>query len=102
MHYNRDFGIECRIARFHNIYGPYGTWKGGREKAPAAFCRKVSAQQHLRRRLLLAVWLQHSTISRLGAGRLTCAQRCTCSVSAAADSCVAPLLLLFAGIEQQD
>lgn len=41
MHYNRDFGIECRIARFHNIYGPHGTWKGGREKAPAAFCRKV-------------------------------------------------------------
>ncbi|KAF5830500.1 sugar nucleotide epimerase [Dunaliella salina] len=40
-HYNHDFGIECRIARFHNIYGPYGTWKGGREKAPAAFCRKV-------------------------------------------------------------
>ncbi|PRW18290.1 GDP-mannose 3,5-epimerase 2 [Chlorella sorokiniana] len=41
MHYNKDFGIECRIARFHNIYGPYGTWKGGREKAPAAFCRKA-------------------------------------------------------------
>lgn len=41
MHYTRDFGIECRIARFHNIYGPHGTWKGGREKAPAAFCRKV-------------------------------------------------------------
>jgi nucleoside-diphosphate-sugar epimerase len=41
MHYNRDFGIECRVARFHNIYGPHGTWKGGREKAPAAFCRKV-------------------------------------------------------------
>lgn len=41
MHYNKDFGIECRIARFHNIYGPFGTWKGGREKAPAAFCRKV-------------------------------------------------------------
>ncbi|PNW88209.1 hypothetical protein CHLRE_01g019250v5 [Chlamydomonas reinhardtii] len=40
-HYNKDFGIECRIARFHNIYGPHGTWKGGREKAPAAFCRKV-------------------------------------------------------------
>ncbi|KAK9801920.1 hypothetical protein WJX73_004107 [Symbiochloris irregularis] len=40
-HYDKDFGIECRIARFHNIYGPYGTWKGGREKAPAAFCRKV-------------------------------------------------------------
>jgi GDP-D-mannose 3',5'-epimerase len=41
MHYGKDFGIECRIARFHNIYGPYGTWKGGREKAPAAFCRKA-------------------------------------------------------------
>lgn len=40
-HYNKDFGIECRIARFHNIYGPHGTWKGGREKAPAAFCRKA-------------------------------------------------------------
>lgn len=41
IHYNQDFGMECRIARFHNIYGPHGTWTGGREKAPAAFCRKV-------------------------------------------------------------
>ncbi|KAJ9512818.1 hypothetical protein QJQ45_029435 [Haematococcus lacustris] len=40
-HYNHDFGMDCRVARFHNIYGPHGTWKGGREKAPAAFCRKV-------------------------------------------------------------
>jgi len=40
MHYDADFGMECRIGRFHNIYGPFGTWKGGREKAPAAFCRK--------------------------------------------------------------
>lgn len=40
-HYMADFGIQCRVARFHNIYGPYGTWKGGREKAPAAFCRKA-------------------------------------------------------------
>uniref|UniRef100_A0A7S0VEM3 NAD-dependent epimerase/dehydratase domain-containing protein n=1 Tax=Polytomella parva TaxID=51329 RepID=A0A7S0VEM3_9CHLO len=40
-HYGQDFGIEVRLARFHNIYGPHGTWKGGREKAPAAFCRKV-------------------------------------------------------------
>lgn len=39
--YQEDFGIEMRIARFHNIYGPHGTWKGGREKAPAAFCRKA-------------------------------------------------------------
>lgn len=42
-YYMKDFGIECRVARFHNIYGPHGTWKGGREKAPAAFCRKVLA-----------------------------------------------------------
>jgi GDP-D-mannose 3',5'-epimerase len=41
MHYQKDFGIQVRIARFHNIYGPQGTWKGGREKAPAAFCRKA-------------------------------------------------------------
>jgi len=40
MHYQKDFGLQVRIARFHNIYGPQGTWKGGREKAPAAFCRK--------------------------------------------------------------
>jgi GDP-D-mannose 3', 5'-epimerase len=40
--YGRDFeGLNVRIARFHNIYGPRGTWKGGREKAPAAFCRKA-------------------------------------------------------------
>jgi len=39
--YGRDFGMNIRIARFHNIYGPRGTWKGGREKAPAAFCRKA-------------------------------------------------------------
>jgi GDP-D-mannose 3',5'-epimerase len=38
--YGKDFGIESRIARFHNIYGPHGTWKGGREKSPAAFVRK--------------------------------------------------------------
>eukprot|EP00762_Andalucia_godoyi_P005084 ANDGO_03925.mRNA.1 GDP-mannose 3 len=43
IHYGQDFGIAVRIARFHNIYGPQGTWKGGREKAPAAFCRKAFA-----------------------------------------------------------
>ena len=37
----RNYGLEVRIARFHNIFGPYGTWKGGKEKAPAAMCRKV-------------------------------------------------------------
>jgi len=40
-HYYQDFGLETRIARFHNVYGPDGTWHGGREKAPAAICRKV-------------------------------------------------------------
>jgi GDP-D-mannose 3', 5'-epimerase len=39
--YNRNYGIPVRIARFHNIYGPLGTWRGGKEKAPAAICRKV-------------------------------------------------------------
>ena len=39
--YGRDFPMEIRVARFHNIYGPRGTWQGGREKAPAAFCRKA-------------------------------------------------------------
>ncbi len=41
-HYRQDYGIETRIVRFHNIYGPLGTWTGGREKAPAAMCRKVA------------------------------------------------------------
>ena len=40
-HFEEDFGLECRVARFHNVYGPFGTWEGGREKAPAAICRKV-------------------------------------------------------------
>jgi GDP-D-mannose 3',5'-epimerase len=41
-YYREDFGIETRIARFHNIFGPLGTWDGGREKAPAALCRKIA------------------------------------------------------------
>jgi nucleoside-diphosphate-sugar epimerase len=41
-HYREDYGIQTRIVRFHNIYGPLGTWDGGREKAPAAMCRKVA------------------------------------------------------------
>ncbi|HET6198367.1 MAG TPA: NAD-dependent epimerase/dehydratase family protein, partial [Acetobacteraceae bacterium] len=40
-HFTEDFGMETRVARFHNVYGPHGTWEGGREKAPAAMCRKV-------------------------------------------------------------
>jgi nucleoside-diphosphate-sugar epimerase len=40
--FNRDYGLEVRISRYHNIYGPYGVYEGGREKAPAALCRKVA------------------------------------------------------------
>ena len=40
--YNRNYGMQCRVARYHNIFGPEGTWDGGKEKAPAAMCRKVA------------------------------------------------------------
>jgi GDP-D-mannose 3', 5'-epimerase len=40
-HFREDFGLTTRVARYHNVYGPNGTWDGGREKAPAAICRKV-------------------------------------------------------------
>lgn len=43
LHYGEDLGFKARIVRFHNIFGPLGTWEGGREKAPAALCRKVAA-----------------------------------------------------------
>ena len=42
MHYREDYGLETRIVRFHNIFGERGTWDGGREKAPAALCRKIA------------------------------------------------------------
>lgn len=42
-YYTEEHGLETRVARFHNIYGPEGTWRGGREKVPAAMCRKVAA-----------------------------------------------------------
>jgi GDP-D-mannose 3',5'-epimerase len=41
-HFTEDYGLETRVARLHNVYGPHGTWEGGREKAPAAICRKVA------------------------------------------------------------
>lgn len=44
--YGRNYGIEARVARYHNIYGPEGTWTGGKEKAPAAVCRKVAAARN--------------------------------------------------------
>lgn len=46
MHYREDYGLETRIVRFHNIFGPYGTWEGGREKAPAALCRKMAVAKY--------------------------------------------------------
>ena len=42
LYYADEFGLETRIVRFHNVYGPYGTYDGGREKVPAALCRKVA------------------------------------------------------------
>jgi GDP-D-mannose 3', 5'-epimerase len=44
-HFTEDFGLETRVARYHNVYGPFGTYDGGREKAPAAVCRKVIQAQ---------------------------------------------------------
>ena len=55
-HFMEDYGIEFRIARYHNIYGPFGTYDGGREKAPAALCRKIiKAKKKMRIRLKYGV-----------------------------------------------
>lgn len=54
-HFLEDYGLECRVARFHNSYGPHGTWRGGREKAPAAICRKV-AEAKLTGRHVVDLW----------------------------------------------
>ena len=54
-HFMEDFGIQVRIARYHNIYGPYGTYDGGREKAPAALCRKV-IQARINNKDTIDVW----------------------------------------------
>jgi GDP-D-mannose 3',5'-epimerase len=50
MHYREEYGIETRIVRFHNIFGPEGTWDGGREKAPGALCRKIAVAKLARKR----------------------------------------------------
>jgi nucleoside-diphosphate-sugar epimerase len=60
-HFTEDFGLETRVARYHNVYGPHGTWDGGREKAPAAVCRKV----------IQAVLSGSGTIEIWGDGRQT-------------------------------
>jgi nucleoside-diphosphate-sugar epimerase len=54
-HFREDFGVHTRVARFHNVYGPNGTWDGGREKAPAAICRKV-ARAKLSGELDIEIW----------------------------------------------
>lgn len=55
MHYTQDYGLETRTVRFHNIFGPQGTWDGGREKAPAAMCRKI-AYAKLTRNPEIEIW----------------------------------------------
>ena len=54
-HFREDFGVVTRIARYHNVYGPYGTYEGGREKAPAAICRKV-IESKLSRNREIEIW----------------------------------------------
>jgi nucleoside-diphosphate-sugar epimerase len=54
-HFNEDFGLDVRIARYHNIYGPIGTFDGGREKAPAALCRKIATAK-IKNNLEIDVW----------------------------------------------
>ncbi len=55
MHYKNDYGIETRTVRFHNIFGERGTWEGGREKAPAAMCRKI-AEAKLTGKTEIEIW----------------------------------------------
>jgi nucleoside-diphosphate-sugar epimerase len=55
LHYGEDFAMETRIVRFHNMFGPLGTWDGGREKAPAALCRKVAVAK-LTGNLEVEIW----------------------------------------------
>jgi nucleoside-diphosphate-sugar epimerase len=54
-HFREDYGLTTRVARLHNVYGPHGTWEGGREKAPAALCRKV-AEAELTGRHEIEIW----------------------------------------------
>ena len=54
-HFTEDFGLETRVLRYHNVYGPEGTYDGGREKAPAAICRKI-VNVKLNNQNLIDVW----------------------------------------------
>lgn len=53
--FHKNYGLDIHIARFHNIFGPHGTWKGGKEKAPAAFCRKI-AEAKLKKLNEIEMW----------------------------------------------
>ena len=54
-HFTEDYGLETRVARFHNIYGPMGTFDGGREKAPAAICRKI-IEAKINKKNIIEIW----------------------------------------------
>src|SRR5256885_1513529 len=54
-HFREEYGLPTRVARYHNVYGPHGTWDGGREKAPAAICRKV-AQAKISEKNEIEIW----------------------------------------------
>ena len=77
-HFREDFGIATRVARYHNVYGPHGTYDGGREKAPAAICRKV-----------IAAKLSGSTRSRSGATASRHAASCISTTASRARSALA-------------
>ena len=62
-HFMEDFGLYVRVARFHNVYGPWGTWFGGREKAPAAICRKVIEAKFKAKRMIQIWGSGHQTRS---------------------------------------
>jgi nucleoside-diphosphate-sugar epimerase len=55
-HFLEDYGVQTRVARYHNVYGPHGTWNGGREKAPAAVCRKVAEAKLGKSEPVVTVW----------------------------------------------
>ncbi|MPZ48151.1 MAG: NAD-dependent epimerase/dehydratase family protein [Dehalococcoidia bacterium] len=84
MHYRQDYGMDTRIVRFHNIFGPLGTWDGGREKAPAALCRKIAVAKRA----------ANSEIEIWGDGEQT---RSFCYI----DDCITGLVLLMQSAWQE-
>ena len=81
-HFMEDYGISVRVPRFHNVYGPYGTYDGGREKAPAAVCRKV-IQAQLDGSNAIEIW---GTASRREASPTSTTRSTACSGSWRASS----------------